>query len=478
MEASDKAVQKTTLEKVKTFLSIPYYVLGVRRSAILEIFIFLAIVLSLDFISVDHSRFMDVSPHPFWIILLLICVQYGTNEALFCAAVISAVLLVGNLPEHLITETIYDYLFKVTYLPFLWIGTAVILGELRTRQIHEQQEYEKDLAQANKEKETITEAYYRLKVLKESLETRLASEMRSAISIYEAAKSLEGISQSKIIIAIEDIVVTAMGPKKFSVYAIGSDGFEPLVCYGWEDNDRYTRRFNTESVLYEQIVGRKRAVCVINETDERILSGEGVLAGPLIDTSSGKVFGMLKIEELGFMELNMSNIETFRVLCEWIGAAYSTAGKYQAAKDDSLVNYEHMLLSHNFFKRQSAFLVALANRLNFDLSMLAVRIANADTLSEKQQRDAARNLGKAVNASLRKVDQVFDGPDDKEKEFIILLPGTPVENTDIIITKIKDFLKTQKVLRAEGIKYSFSKQSLHKKDKAWKGFPQKPPSRK
>ena len=46
-----------------------------------------------DHLLFGGDRFAAVSPHPFWIVVLLIAAQYGTSEALAAAALASAALL-------------------------------------------------------------------------------------------------------------------------------------------------------------------------------------------------------------------------------------------------------------------------------------------------------------------------------------------------------------------------------------------------
>src|SRR5579863_4119153 len=106
----------------------------VNRSAIVEIAVFLSAVVLLDFMFGDGTRFINTTLHPFWIIVLLVTVQYGPIEALIAALLSSAVLLVGNLPEQSLNETMYQYILRVTFNPTLWIMTALILGSLRARQ--------------------------------------------------------------------------------------------------------------------------------------------------------------------------------------------------------------------------------------------------------------------------------------------------------------------------------------------------------
>src|SRR5262245_61903386 len=76
-------------------------------------------------------RFASVSPHPFWVVVLLIAAQYGTGEALVAAALSGAALLINNLPEQGFNEDLYAWLLRISFNPVLWCIAAVALGEIR-----------------------------------------------------------------------------------------------------------------------------------------------------------------------------------------------------------------------------------------------------------------------------------------------------------------------------------------------------------
>ena len=44
-----------------------------------------------------------------------------------------------------------------------------------------------------------------------------------------------------------------------------------------------------------------------------------VLAGPLRDSSTGEVLGMLKIERIDFQDMTLDTLGVFQGVCDWIG---------------------------------------------------------------------------------------------------------------------------------------------------------------
>jgi len=307
----------------------------VNRSAIVEILVFLAAVLLLDTMFSDGTRFINSPLHPFWIIVLLVTVQYGPIEALIAALLSSAVLLISNLPEQSISETMYQYLLRVSMTPILWIMTALILGSIRARQRAERRNLLEQLWKSEQAASAIIENYKAAKQSKERLELRLAEERCSVVTVFEVAKSLETLDPNEAMDGFEKLVRTALNPKKFSFFNWKSNVLTLDAAYGWEKTDSYEDRFHGNTSLANQVVRERRVLSIIREEDEKWLSGQGMLAGPIYDEETGKMFGMLKIEETGFTDLGIRTHETFRIVCAWIARVCVNIEKYSEGSERS-----------------------------------------------------------------------------------------------------------------------------------------------
>jgi hypothetical protein len=142
-----------------------------RWSFALEIALYLAAVLALDAITGTGDRFAHVEPHPFWGIVLLMAVQYGTKEALAATAASSIALLAGNLPPQSLQLNAYDYTLQVLRTPMLWMSAAVVLGELRTRHRHQFIEQADRLRNAERRVGLLWRGHKDLTAAKQRLET-------------------------------------------------------------------------------------------------------------------------------------------------------------------------------------------------------------------------------------------------------------------------------------------------------------------
>lgn len=295
---------------------------GIRISALVEMVIFFSALLLWDALFGNGDRFMEVLPHPFWIVVLLVILQYGIAEAIAAALLASALLLAGNMPLQSLNETMYDYAMRVGLLPVLWMSAALVLGGIRARQLQERQMLCDRLETAEHEKLKLADSYRAVKESKEKLELRLVEECRSVAMVYDAAQTFEAATPSDRLEAASRLVRVALNPRKFSLYRLEHGAFILETAHGWENPGAHKARFDADSPLARAMV-TKQSLSIIHAKDEDILDGEGLLAGPILDPKTGKIFGMLKIEDIGFMDMGIRTHKTFHVVCEWLARTHA-----------------------------------------------------------------------------------------------------------------------------------------------------------
>lgn len=434
-------------------------ILGFRLSAIVEIIIGLAILVVLDAVIGDGNRYWDWNPHPFWIVVLIVAAHYGPNEGILAGVLASVFYLLGNIPDAPADLPRWEHFYIVWKNPIWWITFGWIIGSVRARHMKERNVLAKELDESQQREELISDSYKFVKSRKEALEVQVSGQLNSSIEAFRAAKAAETLDSKAVMQGIERLVKAVLGPQKFSMFLTTDNRLNATILYGWGAGEPYAQELDSYNPIYQNVIGQQQVLCIANEQHEQILANQGVLAGPITDPSSGRVLGMLKMEQMDFTSLSLNTIETFRSLCDWIGTALVNARNYQSVKSESVINPDRNVLTYNYFKRQSDYLGKLAKRVGFDLSMLVVKVNNAKTLDEAERVTVARQIGESVRAVLRNVDLAFDYQTDGE-EFSILLPSTSQSGANIVRDKIaKDI---DKALRGKrDVNLSYIVQVLH-----------------
>lgn len=434
-------------------------ILGIRVSALVEMLIGLVVLALIDAFAFSGDRFWDVNPHPFWIVVLIIAAQYGTAEGIVAAIAATLFYLVGNIPAQAEGMSHYDWLFSISINPILWLVGGWILGELRQRHIRERNLLAREVEESHQREELISTSYNFVKHRKESLEVQVSGQLLSSIDAYRAAKAVETLDPKSVMQGVERLVKSVLGPQKFSLAILHDNKLSTTIIHGWAPSDKFSQEIDSYSPLFQAVVGQRELLVVANEQHEISLDNQGIMAGPILDPSTDRVIGMLKIEQLDFTSLSLNTVETFRALTDWVGTALVNARNYQSVKAEAIINPERNLLSYNYFKRQSDYMRTLAKRVGFDLSMVVIKLNDAKNLSDAERVTVARQIAESVKTVLRSVDLAFDYQTDGE-EYSILLPATAQAGASIVRDKIaKDM---DKHLRGKnGVSFNYIVSALH-----------------
>ncbi|MDP1834912.1 MAG: hypothetical protein Q8K75_03190 [Chlamydiales bacterium] len=414
--------------------------LGLRFSAIVETLALLAVLIAGDYYWGAGERFMNISPHPFWAIVLLIAVQYGTVEGIAAAFLCSLALYVGNMPPQVYNETLFDYQLHIAKVPFLWFVAAFILGEMRLRVEGQKIQLADRLDELTEQATVVFNAYQKLKATKEHQDRLLASQRKTVASIYKTFHYLQAVSPSQILLDLDKIFYLALSPKKFSVFALGQNGFEIATSHGWNESDIYQRRISTETPLYQAVGVQRRLVVAIDPKDEEILQGQGVLAGPLFDPEKKQLLGMVKVEEVDFLELNVNTLEAFQALCEIVGIAYAHARRFRALERNTLFSETEGVYSMAFFKEQRRYLQILMQATSQPLSAISIE---AGVEAEFAHEEALARLIEPLIAP----GQLFKGG-RRNTQLAVLMPQTSKEAATELAFQIISAVEQNEYLRS------------------------------
>jgi GGDEF domain-containing protein len=115
--------------------------------------------------------------------------------------------------------------------------------------------------------------------------------------------------------------------------------------------------------------------------------------------------------------------------------------------------------SVKFFDCQNNVMKILAQRVGFDLSMITIKLANDKEFSQSQVDAIYETLCDVLSVVLRETDQVYSQVD--QGSFSVVLPGTHVDNVEMVIEKLEKSLKERDPSLFSKAEYSFDVEALH-----------------
>lgn len=417
----------------------------------MEIIFLLAAVLIADHTFFNGDRFEGVHPHPFFFIVLLISVQYGTIEGLITVLLASTALLAGNIPEQSFSQNMYDYFMHIGHQPIIWGVSAILIGGFRDRYIVERRVLEKKLTQSQKQVEVFSKACEISDMERKRLETHVSGQSSFLLSLHQTALNMDAVGPEQVLDNILEITQRVTKSAKCSWYVLDNSVLETSSQLGWKIDESYSRLFTALSPLFQEIIGNRRTLVITNKEDEEILDGQGMIAGPIISQNTGKVYGMLKIEDLNFISLNLKNVQTFKQLCEWMGTLLDPALR----EENLVINAEprNGLFSNNYFERLSEFLTLTADKTEFGSQSIVIHPPQEVFTTEHLHKEVEIFINEIMPTLLDRETLFFVGQKNNS-EFIVVLGNVSPEEAKETSIQLMALLKEQLSNKIDTSKFS------------------------
>jgi len=426
------------VESIADLTAAPALTRRVRLTALIEIGLFLVPALAIDTIWGQADRFASIEPHPFWIIVLLLAVQYGTAEGLLATGACTVALLAGHMPVQSFDQNIHQYALQVLARPLLWMVASVILGELRGRHALKQMDTTQRLRDAERKVALLSQSHAEMSTIRARLEARLAAQLRTAAGVLEAGRKVDVLDPEQVLAGATTLLRTALNVKACSLFLLSGDSLTLAAAEGWTGERSFADRHSHTSALFQEVVGAQRYVSVASPDGQRALHAEGLMAGPLIDPETGTLFGMLKVEDMSFLDFNLSSLQTFQAVAAWIAATY---GKALAHKRSQIHDDTTLLHSMTHLDQEIAYVTQMARRFRFDLALLQIQIQPGE-VSESDRRALPAQLGGVAQRVLRGTDLLFSHQ-PPGRQFVVLLPGATPDGAAVVGRKLLSALREE-----------------------------------
>jgi len=323
--------------------------------------------------------------------------------------------------------------------PALWLASAVVIGELRTRQERIKLGLQAQVAGLERRVGELQAAVDELDGANERLRTAAAAQIQTAVSLVQAVRSVETQDPGLVFPSVDGIVQSLLQPAAYSIFLLAGERLERVVRLGDDVVVDLPPRYDARTPLFCAVVDRQEVVHVASEEGQQILGDDGVIAGPLVDAAFGQVIGMIKIESLPLTMLRPDTLAAFTALCEWIGSAYKNAQRFDEANRERVTSADSRLFTDAYYQPVSAFVVALAKRVGFEVNQLTVRVTHDSMGRPEGAPSIGQVLQRVVAQGLRSTDLAFDYHISRG-EYVILLPMTPLSQCQLVADRVRELL--------------------------------------
>lgn len=298
-------------------------------AALLEILLLVVVPGLLDFYVPAFPTLNDLHPHFYWLPVVLLSVQYGSLSGLLAAG--TAILLAALLgwPEQDIGENHFTYLLRIWLQPVLWIATAVVLGQIRLRQIEQKELLLRTVQELTVQRQSIAGHARNLRHRCDHLERIIAAKREpDAKQLLAALGQINSADTGAAELALHDALRLAFGTCRVAIYFLDGDQLRLAAQHG--EGAPAVASVGIDERLYRAVIFERRSLSVLNAGDETDLGGLGLAAVP-ISRGHTAAAGLLLLQGAGPDVLDEHTIWRLTAIAAMIASRREDAGLRSAA---------------------------------------------------------------------------------------------------------------------------------------------------
>lgn len=229
-------------------------------------------------------------PHPFWLPVIYLTVQYGSHAGVAAAAIATALLLSVVQPERSSIHDLYEHNLSLLLEPALWLASALTLGQITDRRHRDRNVLEERvaflIAQRNRVAEHACELQERVAEIERVL---VAGTERSIETAMVASVRLRKASVSEGEICLKEAAAAFFGPCVLSLHLLEEEHgqFSPsrgIACGGADLVDRSTS-YACAPILIDSMRAGREIVSILGDDDAAVRAGV-LFAAPLMERES------------------------------------------------------------------------------------------------------------------------------------------------------------------------------------------------
>jgi diguanylate cyclase (GGDEF)-like protein len=395
------------------------------------------------FVFRDSPAFNNVSPHPYFLVLLPIASRYGFKAGLFAAGACSLLYLGSLLPTRPDLSPIDMRSWEYWGPPLLFFAVGLVLGEIRESREREVSLMTLERDNLKNNLDSLTKQYHALSQAKETLDMSVITQEQTLSMLYESSQGLRAMAEDEIYPAVLDLMERYSGAEATSVYLL--DGPDLVLKESRGDNEKRPQARPAHKGLAGQAIHGKQTTSV-NANPPGNGDGEPfVAAAPIMDGM--QPVGVLAIEKIPFHKLTPHTLRVLTLLADWCGSSLATAKTFSETKSLLIEDEITSAYTYSFLKERLEEEFSRARRYNLPLSLIVLQVEDFGSYEEEKGWEILRLACSLLRTLLRKIDMIFLG--ENAGQLILILPCTPAEGAKIVSRKLMEQLEAFHYTSAE-----------------------------
>jgi len=385
-----------------------------------------------DIIRPADPFFMKVALNPYWGIVLLIALRYGSPLGIVAGMLCAGVYLLGLSLQGIQLSRLLHLDIQYTVYPFAYVLAGGFIGEViqqhRRRENHLSENataFQKSLADSEAKRREMDKAY-------RAIERNMAGQTQTLTDFSESLKKLDTRDSKEIYTALIHILKTQLGFSSCTIWEQTKQG-EYLAVHGdIKDSLPSLPRLGQE-VLRSRKTMTIRDLLFADRDYEHSVE-DGLIAGPLFN-SEVNLFAVVVISDVSFSNLTFSAAAKFETFLYWASRSLKQAAA-DTIKSSSTTRYSDVtMMSYQSFLQ---FCNVELRMISKDVSSALVFCSICGDIPKEQQDHLNTVLGRVLRYQTHLHDAI--SWDAVTGAYIIFLPATTADAATLVIQRMSYYI--------------------------------------
>ncbi len=377
--------------------------------------------------------FLEVAPHPYWIVVLLAASRYGFGAGVFSGIVSGLLYFFFSLIN--LTDISFYTLRDLSLWgkPVLFFIVGAVLGEIRQMQIRDYGDLAEERDSFRNAFEKIKTKYEALSEAKQEIDTRIISQEQTLGTLYEAAQGLRSLSKDNIYPAVLEILREFLSVEDCSIYLLEGDRFKihTAIRHGGPGLPEY---MDSSEGMMGLALEKRRAVSIKEVEGTQYIHSGIIISAPIFVDKGRQVIGVLNVEKMPFLKFTSDSPRVLGLVADWCGTSIENATIYQETRDKLIADEIIEAYTYDYFKRRLREEFVRATRYQLDLSLIVIDFPGLGDASDEGREDVLMAFSMILKNQVREIDILF--LNNRPGSFLMLLPTTPPAGARVVVKNL------------------------------------------
>ncbi len=356
---------------------------------------------------------------PYFILVLLFALRYGTSAG-FATGLASAALLA-------VWTGRFDLEDGSLLLPVLLVAVGTSAGEFvrsRWEQLHFHRERSAVLS------EELSEARHDLGVKDKALRQlkgQVEQEGLPVATLFRMSRRMDSLDPAAVHEAILDFLAVDLKSERAAVYERVDGKFLLRSARVAQGSAPAAPELRVDAGLAELALRRNRVVSVL-EADER----EGVLCGPIRQDSEVRL--LVWVDQLPLAECTPASVARFTHVLEWAESTLRRVRAFRDAREKALIDPDLKMYSAGYLREHLNYEIQRFRRYRTPVALILVRIGEGAPPPLSDGGALHEEVHRILRSSVRTSDRVFGTSRRDTLALVVHVRGE--EETPVILDRI------------------------------------------